>query len=87
MSKTSAKLWSFLKPTGWNSAGGFAGKVQREPCFLIAPSRLGANSLVFLGWSVHPGAAGLQEEDEDLGMERGMRWERGAGEPRPGAGH
>lgn len=42
--------------------------------------------LVFLG-CVHPEAAGLQEEDEDLGMERGMRWERGAGEPRPGAGH
>lgn len=42
--KTSAKLWSFLKPTGWNSAGAFAGKVQRELCFLLTPSWLGANS-------------------------------------------
>lgn len=28
--------------------------------------------LVFPGWSVHPGAAGSQEEDEDLGLETGM---------------
>lgn len=38
LSETSAKLWPFLKPTGWNSAGGFAGKAQREPRFLITPS-------------------------------------------------
>lgn len=44
LSETSARLWPFLKPTGWNSAGGFAGKVQHDPRFLTTVSWVGTNS-------------------------------------------
>lgn len=47
--ETSAVLWSFLKPAGWDPAGGqrqeiLPGRWQDEPWFLIARPRVGANS-------------------------------------------
>lgn len=85
LSETSAKLRSFLKPTGWNSAGGFAGKVHCELCFLMTPSQVGANSCFFLA-GVY--ALELQRRRRRMRMRIWARREgrEGAGEPGPGAG-
>lgn len=54
-------------------SGGFAGNVQDELCFPIVRSWVGADSYYSLAGVHTTGAAGLQEEDEDLGMESRMR--------------
>lgn len=57
----------------WPKSGGFSGNVQDEPCFPIVRSWVGTDSYYSLSGVHTPGAAGLQEEDEDLGMESRMR--------------